>query len=53
MIKEKKEITAIAFTKEGLSNLIDMLKKQGFPKKADGKLYTTTDNKNYKIVKNW
>lgn len=51
--KRKKEITAIAFTKEGLSNLIDMLKKQGFPKKANGKLYTTTDNKNYKIVKNW
>ena len=31
--KRKKEITAIAFTKEGLSNLIDMLKKQAFLKK--------------------
>lgn len=48
---KQKSITAIAFNKEGLLNLIDILKMQGFPKKADGQLYITTNDKNYKIVK--
>lgn len=48
---KQKTVTAIAFSKEGILNLIDIMKQQGFPKRTDGQLYVTTDDKNYQAVK--